>query len=74
MHQKCPSDTFESFYKFLKDFEISPQLIYKSICYVTFITLLMRKTQGSKNQFDIETFIKMVLLLNEIITRKEFTA
>ncbi len=43
MHQKSPADTFESFYKFLKDFEISPQLIYKSICYVTFVTLLAKK-------------------------------
>ena len=25
-----------------------------------------------KNQFDIETFVRMVMLLNEIITRKEF--
>jgi hypothetical protein len=32
----------------------------------------MRKPEGVKHQFDIDTFVRMVMLLNEIITRKEF--
>lgn len=40
---------------------------------MAFIILLMSKSEGARLQFDLETFVKMILVLAEIITTKELS-
>ncbi len=51
MHQKLPMDTFEKLFIFLKDFELSPQLVYRSIAYAIFVFILRIKEDILKFTF-----------------------
>lgn len=70
MHQKDEADTFDRICVFLKDFEVSPQLIYKSICYVVFLHVI--RSKEDKHRFQIDDLKYLLIYVAELLGRREF--
>lgn len=68
MHQKDPESTFERVHEFLKDFEISPQLASKSLCFIIFEHILNEKEDT--NKFQMEDLKKILIFISEIYYKK----
>ena len=68
MHQKLPIDTFEKIFIFLKEFELSPQLAYRSISYAIFIYILKVKEDILK--FTFEDFVDFLIRVAEVGSKR----
>ena len=67
-HSKDILQIFEDFTLFLKDFEICPQLISKSMSFIVFISLVRDEEQASA--FNYPDFVRSLLLIAEVSQRK----
>ena len=68
MHQKLPIDTFEKIFVFLKEFELSPQLVYRSIAYAIFVYILRIKEETLK--FTFEDFVDFLIRVSEVGSKR----
>ena len=67
-HNKDALQLFEYFYNLLKDFEMCPQLISKSMAYVLYISQIRHQNEGQL--FSYDDFIRSISLIAEISQRK----
>lgn len=61
---------FECFANFLKDFEICPHLVSKSLVYIIFLSLVKEKSVSETCVFVLDDFVKALILVSDVCARK----